>query len=281
MKLLSRTRYPYRFDAGTAIVTGAAGGIGAEVARGLAARGSHLVLLDRDEDGLARLVAELRAARPHLRIDSVGIDLGDDAATQALGARLAAEHPETTLLVNNAGVAMGGTFADLTLEEFHWLLDINFRAVVTLTHHLLPVLVGHRGAHLVNVSSVFGIIAPAGQSAYSASKFAVRGFTECLRQELAPRGVGVTCVHPGGIATSVAKSARIPAALAGADIERRQAGIDKLLTIPASEAAAQIIAGIEQRKPRVLIGWSARIPDILARITPGHYDTLLARARRR
>lgn len=281
MKLLSRSKNPYHFGGGTAVVTGAAGGIGAEVARALATRGSHLVLIDRDEDGLTRVVDELRTARPDLRIESLTVDLSDDAATQAIGAKLAIEHPEATLLVNNAGVAMGGTFADLSLEEFHWLIDINFRAVVTLTHHLLPVLVSHPGAHLVNVSSVFGIIAPAGQSAYSASKFAVRGFTECLRQELAPRGVGVTCVHPGGIATSVARSARIPASLAGADMERGRAGMDKLLTIPASVAAAQIIAGIEQRKPRVLIGWSARLPDLLARIAPGSYDKLLAKARRR
>lgn len=281
MKLLSRTRDRYRFDGGTAIVTGAASGIGAAVSRGLAARGSHLVLLDRDESGLLRLADELRASAASLRIATVTVDLGDDAATRAVGAALAVEHPDTTLLVNNAGVAMGGTFADLSLEEFHWLLDINFRAVVTLTHHLLPVLLRHRSSHLVNVSSVFGIIAPAGQSAYAASKFAVRGFTECLRQELAPRGVGVTCVHPGGIATAVARSARIPAALAGPDAERARSGIDKLLTIPASEAAAQIIDGIERRRPRVLIGWSARIPDLLARITPGHYDTVLARARRR
>lgn len=281
MKLLSRSRNPYRFAGGTAIVTGAAGGIGAAVARQLAARGSHLVLLDRDTDGLARMVTELRGSRPALRIESVEIDLGDDTATRAVGARLASEHPETTLLINNAGVAMGGRFADLSLEEFHWLLDINLRAVVTLTHHLLPVLVSHRGAHLVNVSSVFGIIAPAGQSAYSTSKFAVRGFTECLRQELAPQGVGVTCVYPGGIATSVAKSARIPAKLAGADTERARAGMDKLLTISPDDAAAQIVDGIEHRKPRVLIGWSAKIPDILARVAPGSYDTLLARVRRR
>lgn len=281
MKLLSRTKNPYRFDGGTAVVTGAAGGIGAELARALAARGSHLVLVDRDEAGLDRIVDELRAALPGLRIDSLTADLSDDAATQALGVSLAAEHPETTLLVNNAGVAMGGTFADLSLEEFHWLIDINFRAVVTLTHHLLPVLASHRGAHLVNVSSVFGIIAPAGQSAYSASKFAVRGFTECLRQELAPKGIGVTCVHPGGIATSVAKSARIPASLAGPEAERRRARTDKLLTIPPADAAARIVEGIEHRRPRVLIGWSAKLPDILARIAPGSYDKLLAKVRRR
>lgn len=128
------------------------------------------------------------------------------------------------------------------------------------------------------VSSVYGIIAPAGQSAYSASKFAVRGFIECLRQELAPDGIGVTCIHPGGIATGVARSARIPASLAGSDAEGARARADRLLTIPPSVAAAQIVRGIERRRTRVLIGWSARLPDILARLLPGSYDRVLARA---
>ena len=113
--------------------------------------------------------------------------------------RSAGRHPRIRLLVNNAGVALGGRFDQVTLEEFSWVVDINFRAVVQLTHALLPALKAEPGAHLVNVSSLFGLIAPAGQAAYSASKFAVRGFTEALRHELVEDGIGVTSVHPGGI----------------------------------------------------------------------------------
>lgn len=188
---------PYAFTDGTAVVTGAASGIGEALAHGLAARGSHLVLLDRDTDRLSRVAEAVRAQHPELSVEAVVAELADRAATDRVGTRLAAQHPETTLLINNAGVGLGGTFDQLSLADIDWLMDINFRATVALTHHLLPGLRRHPGAHLANLSSVFGIIAPAGQTAYAASKFAVRGFTEALRQELAG-AVGVTCVHPAG-----------------------------------------------------------------------------------
>ena len=210
----------YAFADGTALVTGAAGGIGEALAHGLAARGSHLVLLDRSEDRLAAVAAAVRRQHPTLRVDTVVADLGDHEATIALGRRLASEHPELTLVINNAGVALAGSFTDLTLEEFDWLMEINFRAVLTLTHALVPVLLQHPGSHLVNVSSVFGIIAPPEQTAYVTSKFAVRGLTESLRAELLGR-VGVTCVHPGGIATRIAVDARVSEGADRAEIEAR------------------------------------------------------------
>ena len=275
---------PYVVAGGTAIVTGAASGIGEALSQALAARGSHLVLLDRDEPRLTALAHTLRSGHPGLRVGTLVVDLADRAATAAAGARLAAEHPETTLLVNNAGVALGGAFEQLTLEEFDWLMDVNFRAVVTLTHHLLPVLRSHPGSHLANVSSTYGIVAAAGQSAYVSSKFAVRGFTEALRHELAG-AVGVTCVHPGGIATNIAASARIGARVDPVQAEAGRAASAALLTIPPAAAAEQILRGIERRRPRVLIGWAtARVPDVLARVAPGSYGTalrLVARRRRR
>jgi short-subunit dehydrogenase len=233
------------------------------------------VLLDRDAQLLRVVVERIRAAHPRLAVAEVVADLGDDAAAREVGARLAAAHPETTLLVNNAGVALGGGFEQLSLEEFNWLIDINFRAVVTLTHYLLPVLRTNPGSHLANVSSVFGIIAPAGQSAYSASKFAVRGFTEVLRHELADE-VGVTCIHPGGIATRIAESARIGADVDPADVAPGRAQMDALLTIPPPVAAEAILRGIERRRPRVLIGWTAKVPDLVARLAPGSYGAVLA-----
>ena len=268
----------YAFAGGTAIVTGAASGIGEALAGALAARGSHLVLLDREAERLSGVAEAIRTAHPALTVDTVVVDLSDREATEKAGRQLAADHPEATLLVNNAGVALGGRFDQITLDEFDWLMEINFRAVVTLTHCLLPVLRTHPGAHLANVSSVFGIIAPAGQPAYSSSKFAVRGFTEALRAELSGEGVGVTCVHPGGIATRIASSARVGSGVSQEEVSAGRAQIGRLLTIPPATAAEAILRGVERRSPRVLIGWSARVPDLIARLAPGSYTRILALA---
>jgi short-subunit dehydrogenase len=268
---------PYAFAGGTAVVTGAASGIGEALAAQLADRGSHLVLVDRDEERLTLVAERLRAAHRALRVATHVADLSDDAQTAELAATLAAEHPETTLLVNNAGVALGGRFDQVTLDEFDWVMAVNFRAVVRLTHALLPALKAHPGAHLVTVSSVFGIFAPAGQAAYAASKFAVRGFSEALRHELAENGVGVTVVHPGGIKTRIAESARTGSGVSVEEYERGRKQFATLLTMPPETAAAQIVAAIEKRRPRLLIGWSAKVPDVLVRLLPGSYWKLIAR----
>ena len=268
---------PYEFAGGTAVVTGAASGIGEALAVQLAARGSSLVLVDRDAQRLDDVAGRIRSEHPALTVDVHIADLSDDAQTAALAARLAAAHPETTLLVNNAGVALGGRFDQVTLEEFDWVMAVNFRSVVRLTHALLPALKSHPGAHLVNVSSVFGIFAPAGQAAYSASKFAVRGFSEAVRHELAENAVGVTVVHPGGIKTRIAESARTGSGVSAEEYEEGRRQFSKLLTMPPEKAAAMIVAAIEKRRPRLLIGWSAKVPDVLVRLMPGSYWKVIAR----
>jgi short-subunit dehydrogenase len=272
---------PYRFDGGTAIVTGAASGIGAALTTALAARGSNLVLLDRDAERLEEVAAGVRAAHPGLAVATYVADLSDDDATDQVAVQLAAEHPETTLLVNNAGVALGGRLDQVTLDEFDWVMAVNFRSVVRLTHALVPVLKTHPGAHLVNVSSVFGIMAPAGQAAYSASKFAVRGFSEAVRHELADNEVGVTVVHPGGIKTRIAESARTGSGVSAEEWEQGQRQFRKLLSIEPATAAGQIVTAIERRRPRLLIGWSAKVPDVLVRLMPGSYWKLVARGANR
>ena len=272
---------PYHFSQGTAIVTGAASGIGAALSVQLADRGAPLVLVDRDEQRLVSVAESVRARHPGLPVTTVVVDLADERAVLELGKQLAAEHPDTTLLVNNAGVALGGRFDQVTAEEFDWLLAINFRAVVTLTRALYPVLVSHPGAHLVNVSSLFGLIAPAGQVAYATSKYAVRGFTEAMRAELAPLGVGVTVVHPGGIRTRIAESARAGSGVTEEEGEAGRAAFGKLLTFDPDQAAALIVRAVERREPRLLIGWSAKIPDVLARVAPGNYTRLLSVLQRR
>ena len=152
----------FDFTRGTAVVTGAASGIGEQLAHALARRGSALALVDRDAERLQRVAQAVRPAggRP---LTCYVTDLADDQATHVLAGQLAAAHPDTTLLINNAGVALGGTFEQVTEEEFDWLLAINLRAVITMTRGLLPVLRANPGSHLVNVSSLFGLIAPAGQ----------------------------------------------------------------------------------------------------------------------
>jgi short-subunit dehydrogenase len=182
-----------------------------------------------------------------------------------------------TLLVNNAGVALGGRFDQVTADEFDWLMAITFRAVVTLTRAFLPALKARPGSHLVNVSSIFGIFAPPGQAAYAASKFAVRGFSEALRHELAEDGVGVTVVHPGGIKTRIAETVRVGSGVSSEEYEQGRRQFAKLLTMPPEKAAAQIVVAIENRRPRLLIGWSAKVPDVLVRLLPGSYWRLIAR----
>lgn len=266
----------YVFAGGTAVVTGAASGIGAALSRGLAARGSHLVLLDRDADRLADVAGSIKAEWSTVDVETLVVDLSDAAAVREVAETLLAGHPRIRLLVNNAGVALAGRFDQISTDDFDWLMSINFRAVMLLTHALLPALKAESGSHLVNLSSIFGIIAPAGQSAYVASKFAVRGLTEVLRHELEPDGIGVTAVHPGGVRTRIAESARVGSGVSGTEYETGRQQWDRLLTMDPATAAAIIIDGIEHRRRRVLVGRDARFADLIARLLPASYGPVLA-----
>ena len=269
----------YEFAGGTAVVTGAAGGIGAALAHGLAARGSHLVLVDRDSTGLAAVAEAVGAVAPSAHIATYVVDLADTAAAARLGETLATGHPETTLLVNNAGVALGGRFDQVTAAQFDAVLAVNLHAVITLTRALLPVLTAHPGAHLANLSSVFGILAPAGQTAYCTSKFAVRGFTESLRGELAPQGVGVTCVHPGGVKTGIARNAVVGEGVPAAEAAR-MAEFGNFLTLDPAVAAETILRAVHRRRPRVLVGRDARVLDAVTRLFPVTHRRVLSAATR-
>lgn len=272
-----RSRPRFTFAGRICLVTGGAGGIGAALALLLAQRRAVLVLVDRDADGLAR-VAELARESGAAAVDTYVIDLADGGDRLDLAADVAARHGGVDLLVNNAGVTLSGTFEQTGTADFDWLMEINVRAVVRLTKAFLPQLLARPGAHVVNVSSLFGLVAPAGQVAYATSKFAVRGFSEALRHELADRGVGVTVVHPGGVRTNIAVNARISGPDPdGARAEEARRFTEKALTLPPEEAARRIVAAVQTRRPRLVITGPARAGDVLARLAPGRYWDVIRR----
>src|SRR5580658_7873135 len=244
----------------TAVITGSANGIGRAIAVSLARRGCNLALADVNDAGLsetARMAQPAQmdptnhtAPRSALRISQHHLDVADRSAVAAFPQAVIASHPGVDILVNNAGVAIGGTFEAVSEEDFEWLFEINFSGLVRMTRAFLPLLQKSDDARLVNLSSIYGIISPPGQTAYSASKFAVRGFSNSLLYELAGSKVGITVVHPGGIATSIADNARVPKDMPPQEIARRRALAKKALTMPPAAAGEIIVKGIERRSER-------------------------------
>ena len=263
-----------------AAVTGAASGIGRALAIELAARGCDLAIADRDEAGLAATAAEL--ATSGRKVTTHKVDVSDPAQIQAFAEAAAAAHPGLNIVINNAGVALLGQFNEIDQAQFEWLMNINFWGVVHGTRAFLPHLERQPAAHIVNISSIFGIIAPSGQTAYCASKFAVRGFSESLRHEfwLNTSPVQLTVVHPGGIKTNIVRNMRMGTTIA-ADNARRAESIERFdndfAKTTAQVAAQTIIKGIEKNAPRVLIGNDAKFMDLLQRFRPGTYFKVLAR----
>ena len=268
---------PWTLRGGVVVLTGAASGIGAALAVNLARRGAHLALADLNAVGLEATAVQARAAG--VTVSTHVLDVADHAAVAALPAEVLARHGRATALVNNAGVALGGLFADVDADDFDWLMNINFGATVRLTRAFLPVLAREGTAQIVNVSSIFGIIAPPGQTAYAASKFAVRGFSESLRHELETAGspIGVTLVHPGGVRTSIAENARLAKGLDGAEVARERANWRSLLALSPETAAEIIAVAIERRAPRVLVGSDAKGAALVQRLFPVGYWKHVAR----
>ena len=261
-----------------AVITGAGSGIGRGIALAASRRGCHLCLADVNQDGLAETANMIRG----VRISTVKLDVTDRAATSALPQEVMAEHGRVDLLVNNAGVAIGGTFEQVAAEDFHCLLDVNFHSVVCLTCPFLPHLKASDSARIVNVSSLFGLIAPPGQTAYCASKFAVRGFSESLRKELEEERstVGVTVVHPGGVNTSIARNARLPRNLSNEERSmavEEQERFQKFLRMSPVQAGEIIVSAVEAENPRVLVGNDAKLGSLFERIAPIGYWKIMER----
>lgn len=251
-----------------AVITGAASGIGAALAQALAQRHCHLALVDRQADALQALALAL--AHTGVRVSVHNLDVRDRQAVADLPDQVLQAHGTVQCLINNAGVASIGPFAQQSAEEFDTVWAINFGATVGMTRAFLPHLLSQKSACLVNLSSVFGLVAPAGQAAYAASKFALRGFSEALRQELQGSSVRILVVHPGGVDTAIARSAMASgvSARAAAHERKRFARLPKLSAIQVAEG---ILRAMERGQDRCVLGWDARLLDVLQRFFPqGH-----------
>jgi short-subunit dehydrogenase len=259
----------------TALVTGAASGIGRGLAAALARRGAHLALADLDGEGLERTATEIEATG---FMTTHRLDVTDAGAVRALPGELAAAgHREVALLVNNAGVAVAGRFEEVPEVDFDWLMAINFQAPVRLCRTFLPVLRKSAPARIVNISSIYGLIAPPGQAAYAASKFALRGFSAALDHELADSGVGVSVVHPGGVATAIAERARRGPAIGEAEATRLLEEARRLLVMDPARAGEIIARGIDRDRRRIFVGRDARGAALLERMFPESHMRHIAR----
>ncbi len=262
-----------------AAITGAASGMGRTLALELARRGCHLALSDVNEVGLAE-TADL-AGKLGVKVTTQKLNVADRDAMFAWADQVVREHGRVNLIFNNAGVALGAFVETVKREDFEWIMGINFWGVVWGTQAFLPHLKKAGEGHIVNTSSLFGLLSVPTQGTYNSSKFAVRGFTEALRQELdmAKCGVSATCVHPGGIRTNIAKAAKMDHSMdqaTGGKAEEARAKFDKLLNFTTAESAAlQILGAVSGNKRRVLVGLDAKFLDKLVRVLGSWYQPIV------
>jgi NAD(P)-dependent dehydrogenase (short-subunit alcohol dehydrogenase family) len=258
------------------VITGAGSGIGRELALGAADQGALLAISDWSEQGLAETVDLLKAAGVReLRSDLV--DVSDRAAMREWAAAVAEQFGRVNMVVNNAGVTVTGDFEEMSYEDFDWIVGVNFTGVVNGTKEFLPHLIASGDGHLVNISSLFGLISMPGQTAYNATKYAVRGFTEALREEMLINGhdVQVTCVHPGGIKTGIARHGRKTPSQDAAAIDSFFE--NKLARMTAEKAARVILKGALAGKARVLVGADAHAMHHFAKLAGSRYQDVVAR----
>lgn len=264
-----------------AAITGAGSGIGRALALNLAKQGCNLALSDINSVGLQETKKLLQDY--DVKVTTKKVDVADRKAIYAWAEKVVADHGKVNLIFNNAGVAMGSTVEGMSDEDIEWMMDINFWGVVNGTRAFMPHLKATGEGHIINISSVFGLVGIPSQSAYNAAKFAVRGFTESLRQELdmvkAP--ISATSVHPGGIKTNIAKSARMKddvEALLGQDTQSATASFEKMFMTTSDKAAKVILRGVKRNQRRVLIGPDAYAIDMMARFMPSTYQRVVTMA---
>ena len=263
-----------------AAITGAGSGIGQQLAVLLAKQGCHLSLSDVNAQGLAQTVELIE--KSNVRVTTQKLDVADRDAMKLWAAETVQHHGSVNMIFNNAGVALGSTVEGASYEELEWIVNINFWGVVYGTKEFLPLIKKSGEGHIINISSLFGLTAQPTQSAYNATKFAVRGFTESLRQELDIENCGVSalCVHPGGIRTNIANAAKMNDSLRalGMNPEKSAKTFNKLLRCPPEEAARQILDAVQKDKRRLLIGNDAKTLDLIQRVLPTGYQKVTAMA---
>ena len=264
------------FENKVAAITGAGSGIGRELAIELGRRKCHMALSDVNEDGLQETVEQVQLSG--VRVTSQKVDVADRQAVYAWADQVVEDHGKANLIFNNAGVALASTVDGMSYGDFEWLMDVNFWGVVYGTKAFLPHLKTSGEGHIVNISSIFGLAGIPSQSAYNSAKFAVRGFTESLRQELDMMscGVSATSVHPGGIKTAIARSGRIDSSIRDLGIDDVDTGakFERAFITGADKAARVILDGVRRDDRRILIGPDARVFDWLVRLFPSSYQRL-------
>lgn len=260
-----------KIERGTiAVVTGAGSGIGRALTVKLAQTCSRLAIADINQDEL-RETAALATNPRDCRISTHHVDVSDREQVAQFAQDVLATHGGANLLINNAGVALAGATHEVSIEDIEWLMGVNFWGVVYGVKHFLPILLQQSCAHIVNISSVFGMIGPPGQAAYAASKFAVRGFTEALRHEHAGSNLRVSAVHPGGIKTNIARRARVGAGASSSAYEDDRNTFERVARTTPEKAAETILRGVELDQERILIGPDAWLIDRLQRWMPVRY----------
>ncbi len=257
----------------TSVITGAASGMGAEVARQLAARGARIALVDRNPEGLAAVAASLTGSGHTTHV----VDLSDDAAVAALATQIAAAHPHVQTLVTCAGSSMLGDIDQLTMEEMRWLMDVNLWGTVNITKALLPALRRSPAAHITHLVSIYGLAAPAGRIPYAMSKYAVRGFTEALRHELEGSSVSVGAIYPAGVKTGIILHGRYAAAIDPAIAQRAAQAQAAMYHTEPADAAEKIVEATVRRRARTMVGREAGLVDVLTRLAPVRYWAAIRR----
>ncbi len=257
-----------------AVITGAGSGIGRALAVRFAKENiAGIAIADFNEQGLDETFSMLANAK--MNVSKHLVDVSKLAQIKLFSDEVLAEHSRATHLVNNAGVGVLGTFEQLSLEDFEWLMSINFWGVIYGCKIFLPILREQDSAHIVNISSVFGMIAPPEQTAYCSSKFAVRGFTESLRHELQGSNISVSSVHPGGIKTNIARNSRVGENAPKEYGKQAADFFDKVALTTPETAAETIIRGIKSKNPRILIGKDAHAISYIHRLFPKKYLKIL------
>jgi NAD(P)-dependent dehydrogenase (short-subunit alcohol dehydrogenase family) len=263
-----------KLEGRVAVLTGAATGIGRALASRLAEEGAGLCLADVNAGALEETARALASGGAD--VSAHVVDVADGARVEGFAREVEERHGRADVLINNAGVALHGTVEEVSLEDIEWVMSVNFWGTVYCVKRFLPMLrKSQTQSHIVCVSSIFGVIAPPGQAAYCASKFAVRGFAEALRHELEGTSVRVSTVHPGGVRTSIARSARIGAGADPLKGERERRRFERLAITTPEQAAERIVRGMLRAEPRILVGRDASQIDLLQRLLPARYWRLL------